>query len=433
VEVPDVHYTRGGEVSIAYQVVGRGPVDLVFVPFLGNLISPWEEPRWRAFYERLASFSRLILLDKRGTGLSDRPRGAPTLEAQMDDVRAVLDAVGSERAVLVGAHQGGQMCALFAATYPERTAALVLYNTVSRSDLSQDERAAHLREIRECWGERAFLDGMAALNPSVDSEPYRAWFATFQRLAVSPSSAGAFWRMWYETDICDVLPAIRVPTLVLGRQELEAAREIAGLIPGAQLVEAAGDDFAIWANDDAAREIERFLSGTAPAVVPDRVLATVLFTDIVGSTRLSAELGDARWRDLLSAHQGATRRELARFRGVEIDAVGDGFFASFDGPARAIACALELVERARALDVELRAGLHTGECELVNGKIAGLVVHIGARVAAIAEPGQVLVSSTVRDLVAGSGIEFEEAGEHELKGVPGTWPLFTVNTPNAAG
>ena len=425
---PDVHYARSGDVAIAYQVVGDGPVDLVFVPFFGNVRWAWEQPRLARFFGQLASWSRLILFDKRGTGLSDRPRTL-TLEAQMDDVRAVLDAVGSERAALLGAIQGSQLCALFAATYPERTRALVLYHPHAGPD---DLPAVALRspeEARERWGTRAYADEIVdKILPSLaHDEDLRRWFADYHRFAASPGAAAEFHRMLGDTDITDVLPTIRVPTLVAHRARWrDAAIRVAALIPGATVVQLAGDDSPIWAGEHVAPEIERFLAGSDQAPVPDTVLTTILFTDIVGSTERAVALGDREWRDLLARHHAAVRRELARFRGHELDTAGDGFFATFDGPARAIRCAQAIIAQVSELGLELRAGLHTGECELHDGKPAGVAVSVGSRVAGEAAPGQVVVSGTVRDLVAGSGIEFEDVGTRALKGVPGEWHLYAV-------
>lgn len=426
--IPDVRYARSGDVAIAYQVVGTGPVDLVFVPFFGNLRWAWEQPLICRFYERLASFSRLILFDKRGTGLSDRPRTL-TLETQMDDIRAVLDAVGSERARLLGAIQGSQLCALFAATYPERTRELVLYHPhAAPSDLPRVARRT-AEEARDRWGTREFADAnTSAIVPSfAGDDAMRRWFADYYRFAASPAAAAEFYRMLGDTDISDVLPTIRVPTLVLHRARWrDSARRVAALIPEATAVQLPGDDSPIWIDDRAAAEVERFVAGRREVPVPDTVLTTILFTDIVGSTERAAELGDRAWRDLLSRHHAVVRRELARFRGQELDTAGDGFFATFDGPARAIRCAQAIIANVGELGLSLRAGLHTGECELHDGKPAGIAVSVGSRVAGEAGAGQVVVSGTVRDLVAGSGIEFDDIGARGLKGVPGEWRLHAV-------
>ena len=438
-EPPEIQYARSGDVAIAYQVVGDGPVDLVYVPLNLSIAVSWEQPVVAEFYERLATSSRLILLDKRGTGISDRPRALPTLESQMDDVRAVLDAVGSEQAVLFGGLHGAQMCALFAATYPERTSALILYNAVIRVQMTPDERRAWLRQIRGTWGSEASIDRLLQQNyPSHADDPeFKRWYARAVRISASPGSAYEFLRTFVEGDIGDVLQAIRVPTLVMYRRDIETAagivrdlaeqsQTLAGSLPNAQLVPIAGLDVAPYAGSEVVVEVERFLSAPEAPHVPDRVLATVLFTDIIGSTEQAARLGDHGWRELLTTHRRAVRRELARFRGEEVDTAGDGFFATFDGPARAIECARAILTAAAEDGLELRAGLHTGECEIADGKVAGLAVHIGARVAAVAGGGEILVSRTVKDLVAGSEVEFDDRGARELKGVPGEWHLFAV-------
>jgi pimeloyl-ACP methyl ester carboxylesterase len=442
VEIPDVKYARSGDVAIAYQVVGEGPLDLVFVMgWVSHLDYFWEEPLFARFLRRLASFSRLILFDKRGTGLSDRVPSdqLPTLEERMDDVRAVMDAVGSKRAALMGISEGGPLCALFAATYPERTAALVMFGTYARRIEAPDypwapsaeEHERFLEEVESGWGGPVGLAGRA---PSlVDDERFRRWWSTYLRMSVSPGAAVALTRMNSQIDVRGVLPTIGVPTLIIHRTgdrtlSVEGARYMAERIPGAKLVELPGEDHLPFVGDqDGVLEaIEEFLTGTRQAVEVDRVLATVLFTDIVDSTRRAAELGDRRWRELLEAHHDEVRRELERYRGHEVDTAGDGFLATFDGPARAIRCACAARERVRALGIELRVGLHTGECELLGEKVRGIAVHTGARVLGEAGPGEVLVSSTVKDLVAGSGIVFEDRGVHELKGVPGEWRLYAV-------
>jgi class 3 adenylate cyclase len=428
VEPPEVRYARSGDVAIAYQVVGDGPVDLVFTPFLGNVRHAWDLPLYVRFFEQLASFSRLILFDKRGTGLSDRPR-VLTLETQMDDIRAVLDAVGSKRAALLGGVQGSQLSALFAASYPERTRALVLYNPHASSADAPLAPPRSAEEARERWGtDELCAEIVRTIVPShADDETVMRWYADYMRYAASPGAAAEFFRMVLDTDISDVLPTIRVPTLVIYRaRRADAGRRVASLIPGARVVQVGGNDFPLWADDEVAPQIESFLSGREEAPVPDSVLTTVLFTDIVGSTERAADLGDRAWRDLLARHHSAVRRELTHFRGEELDTAGDGFFATFDGPARAIRCAQAIVAGVGELGLELRAALHTGECELHDGKPAGIAVNIGARVAAEAPPGEVLVSSTVKDLVAGSGIEFEDRGLRALKGIPGEWRLYAV-------
>jgi class 3 adenylate cyclase len=433
-DVPEIHYTRSGDVAIAYQVVGQGAFDLVFVPTFANLVFPWLNKDWKSFYERLASFARLIMLDKRGTGLSDRPRDLGSLEARMDDIRAVLDAVGAERAVLVGAGGGGQPCAMFAATYPERTRALVLVNTPARGvktedypyGLEPDAWREQLREIRESWGERDYFARQARMaNPRADDE-FVEWFVTCQRFNASPGAALNFYRALGETDLRDVLASVSVPTLVLhGPAQRDEMLDVARRIPDARSV-ALSADTLIETFEDIARETRAFVEGAQPNEVPESVLATVLFTDLVGSTERAATLGDRAWRDLLTRHHEDVRRELAFFRGEEVDSAGDGFFCRFDGPARAIACARAIVGGARERELDVRAGIHTGECEVMGEKLAGISVVTGARVSAIADPGEVLVSQTVKDLVAGSGFGFIDRGEQELKGVPGIWRIYAV-------
>jgi class 3 adenylate cyclase len=441
-DAPAVRYARSGEVNIAYQVVGEGAIDLVVIPiWVSHLEYAWEEPSLARFYRRLASFSRLVLLDKRGTGLSDRPGDGAlqTLEERMDDVRAVLDAVGSEQAALFGMHDGGTMAALFAATYPERTLALTAFGMFARRlrapgyehGWEAGRRQEWIREIEQTWGGAV---GLAEVAPSVAGDPrFERWWATYLRLGASPGAAVALARMNDEIDIRDVLPAIHVPTLLLHRVDdrrvgVAEARAIAEAIPAARLVELPGADHLPWVGDQDAvlDELEEFLTGARRAPDPHRILATVLFTDVVGSTERAVELGDRRWRELLERHDAHVRRELAHWHGREVDKAGDGFLASFDGPARAIRCALAIREAVGMLGLDLRAGVHTGECEVEDGRLTGIAVHIGARVAALAAPGEVLVSSTVKDLVAGSGIAFEDRGEHELKGIPGTWRLYAV-------
>ena len=441
-EVPDVRYARSGDYAIAYQVLGDGPVDLAFAPFMLSAMFTRYVPLAEGFYQRLAAFSRLILFDKRGTGASDRPPTPPTLEAQMDDVRAVLDAVGSERAALFGSGHGGQMCALFAATYPERTSALILYNTWPRLPGTRKEHEADRRMIGERYGLSETIDQelRSQYPPAVVDEAFLYWMAMATRATVSPSGAVDFETTLMEADITDVLPAIRVPTLVLVRRpppdperpsiwssdDRGHLEQVASIVPGAKLVVPPGSAQSPFVGDEVTEEVRRFLSVPLSRPVSDRVLATVLFTDIVGSTERLAELGDQRWRELLAEHRSDVRRELQRFSGQELDTAGDGFFASFDGPARAIVCAQAAVASAARLGLDVRAGLHTGECEREDGKLTGIAVHIGARISALAGPGEVLVSRTVKDLVAGSGIEFEDRGEHVLKGVPGDVHIFAV-------
>jgi class 3 adenylate cyclase len=434
---PETRYAKSGDVSIAYQVTGEGPIDLVLVPgFVSHLELDWADPRHAHFLRRLASFSRLIRFDKRGTGLSDRPGGLPDLETRMGDVRAVMDTAGSERAVLFGYSEGGPMSVLFSATYPEMTSALVLYGTYAkRQDPDEEypwvqtpeEREAYAKQVEEDWGWEA---DMRRMCPGAD-EAMARWWAARARAAASPGAARDLILMNSLIDIRPILPTIQAPTLVMHRtgdldSRVDEGRYVASHIPGARFVELAGDDHVPWIDaDQVVDEIEEFVTGVRPAPEPDRVLATVLFTDLVESTKRAAELGDRRWRELLEAHNAAVRSELGRFRGLEVDTAGDGFLATFDGPARAIRAACAIRDGVRQLGLDLRAGLHTGECELADGKVRGIAVHTGARVAAHAGPGEVLVSSTVRDLVAGSGIAFEERGERELKGL-GIWRLYSV-------
>jgi class 3 adenylate cyclase len=447
VTAPETRCAQSGDIHIAYQVVGDGPVDVVYVsPGMQHVEHIWESPPQARFLSRLASISRLLLFDKRGTGMSDRVVGTPTLETRMDDIRAVMDAAGSERALLLGAGDAGPLCALFAATYPERTIALVLFNSAPRFVRSPElplleTRAAQERrldELRRRWGEPAFQEErLREGNPSATLEERQSIGRVF-RLSVSPGAAADYFRMFLDVDVRDVLPSIRVPTLVLYRSEIAVApmqstgRYLAERIPGARLVALPGADMAAPLGDQERlfAELELFLAqvveGKAWQAEPDRVLATVLFTDIVGATARAAKLGDRGWRKLLEKHHDAVRAQLGRFRGLELDTAGDGFFATFDGPARAIHCGWAIRQNLAELDLEVRAGLHTGECELLDGKMGGIAVHIGARVASLAQPGEVLVSSTVKDLVAGSGIEFEDRGDVTLKGVPDQWRLYAV-------
>jgi len=440
VGTPETRYTRSGDVNIAYQVFGEGRLDLVYVMgWVTNLEAFWQEPSVARFFQRLASFSRLILFDKRGTGLSDRVpiKELPTLEQRMDDVRAVMDAAGSDRAALFGVSEGGPMSVLFAATYPERTSALVLYGSYAKRLRDPTYPWAPTREERDNWydllerGWGGVVD-IGTMAPNADPH-FREWWARYLRMSASPGAALALGRMNAEIDIRDVLPSIRVPTLILHRtgdldMDVGGARYMASRIAGAKYIELPGDDHLPFVGDQEQilDEIEEFLTGARRQADLDRVLATVLFTDMVGSTERSAALGDKGWRDLLEAHNRVMREELDRFRGREVDTAGDGFFATFDGPARAIRCACAMRDDLARLGIEIRAGLHTGECELVGDKVRGISVHIGSRVASLAGPGEVLVSSTVKDLVAGSGLEFKDRGVHTLRGVPGEWRLFSV-------
>jgi class 3 adenylate cyclase len=443
-DTPEVNYARSGDVSIAYQVVGSGPVDVLFVPFLINLVWAWEQPIFVDFCSRLAEFSRLILLDKRGTGLSDRPKDLPGFETRMDDLRAVMDAAGSEKAALLGAGSpGGQLCVVFAATYPERVQALILQNTWPRVVASPDfpygdsmeEWHRKVREARNSWGSREYQrEELRKFFPSyVDDPVFEQWHVNHERLAASPGAAAWFMRVLMETDITEVLPTISVPTLMLchGRWR-DGCAYLAERIPNCEIVELTAPDVSVYADTQVPEEVERFLSEGRVDTAPERVLTTVLFTDIVDSTSRAAELGDKQWRDLVEAHNAIVRAQLARYSGREIRSTGDGSFATFDGPARAIACAHKTVSAAGDLGLDIRAGIHTGEVEIAGDRVEGIAVHMGARVAAEAGPCEVTVSSIVRDLAAGSGIDFEDRGDHTLKGVPGKHRLFAARLSERA-
>ena len=433
--VPKTQYAKSGDVRIAYQVVGEGPFDLVFVPgFISNLDVAWEEPYRARVWTRLAAFARLIMFDKRGTGLSDRAVGVPTLEERMDDVRAVMDAVGSQQAALFGISEGGAMSVLFAATYPERTRALVLYGTYGHFSswvVPPDKIDAALDRMEKNWGTG---DSIHLFAPSVASdETYKLSWARFERLGASPSAVVALMRMNSEIDIRPILPSIRVPTFIIHRQgdvrvNVEAGRFMARQIPNAKYLELPGSDHALWTGEterilDA---VEEFLTGSRSEIESDRVLATVLFTDIVNSTKRAETIGDRAWHDVLDRHNALVRREISRHRGHEVRTMGDGFLATFDGPARSIRCALAINEGVEALGLQVRAGLHTGEVEMADDDLSGIAVHIAARVATMAKPGQVLVSNTVRDLVAGSNIRFHDEGSHSLKGLTESVRLFAA-------
>ena len=433
----DTHYARSGDLRIAYQVVGEGPLDLVFVPgFISNLDLSWDEPAMAHFLSRLSAFSRLILFDKRGTGLSDRLGDLPTLEERMDDVRAVMDAAGSKRAALFGISEGGAMSMLFAATYHERTQALILYGTYADFHtwvLPTDRFEAFLETIDRSWGKGESLSVFAPSRTA--DERFKRWWARFERSGASPSAVITLMRMNSQIDVRHVLPAIRVPTLVLHRSgdtrvNVEGGRYLAANIPGARYVEFPGTDHVLWAGDvdPVADEIEEFLTGTHGQVEPDRVLATVLFTDIVNSTRIAEAMGDRGWRTLLDEHDRIVRKELDRYRGREVKTLGDGFLATFDGPARAVRCARALIDALRPLKLNVRCGVHTGEIEVSGEDIGGIAVHIAARIAALADGGDVLVSRTVRDLVAGSNLPLKERGDFVLKGLSERMPLYVVAT-----
>jgi pimeloyl-ACP methyl ester carboxylesterase/class 3 adenylate cyclase len=442
IDVPETRYARTADgVHVAYQVVGQGPVDVVFVMgWVTNVEAMWEEPAFARFLRRLATFSRLILFDKRGVGLSDRVHEdrLPDLETRMDDVRAVMDAVGSQRAVVFGVSEGGPMSMLFAATYPERTIALLLYGTVAdftaREPDYKGDREAYLRRTEEVWGTKEWAEAEVRSwgAPGHETDEHLvAWLASYMRRSASPGAAVALERMNRQINATQALASIHVPTLVIARTDdldfrIEQVREMAERIAGAQLVELPGNIHFPWVGpqDQILDEVERFVVslGRIEAEL-DRALATVMFTDVVGSTERAAELGDRGWKRLAEEHHRLVRGQLARFRGAEVDTAGDGFLATFDGPARAVRCAQSIVRAVAALGIEVRAGVHTGEVESIDGKVGGLAVVIGARVGALAGPSEVLVSQTVKDLVAGSGLAFEDAGEHELKGVPDRWRL----------
>ena len=428
----EIKYARNGGVAIAYQVVGEGDVDLVYVPdFVSNLVYGWEYPPWRDFYLRLARSFRLILFDKRGTGISDHGGQFATLETRMEDLHAVLDAAGSANPVVFGTHEGSGMAVMFAASYPERTRALVLFHALAKGEgIESEPIQQELARLRDGWGTQEWCDELLKSGcPSLaDDEEARRWFARSLHVGASPAVAYALNRAFNDTDLRDVLPAVRVPTLLLYRRGFETETiDVASRISGARTMRVSGDDYLeIFLSPDIVDEIERFVAGEEAPSVPESVLATVMFTDIVGSTDHAARIGDRAWRDLLGRHHAIIRRELSRYRGHERDTAGDGFFATFDGPARAIRAAQAIIAGVRTLDLEARIGIHVGECELHDDKLAGLAVVIGSRVASNAGAGEVLVSQTVRDLVAGSGIGLTDRGAHELKGIPGSWQLYAV-------
>jgi class 3 adenylate cyclase/pimeloyl-ACP methyl ester carboxylesterase len=442
-EVPETRYAKSGDVNIAYQVVGDGPFDLIHVPpFVSNLELQWEDPAERRYFERLASFSRLIMFDKRGTGLSDRVAVA-TLEERMDDLRAVMDDVGSERAAVYGGSEGGALSLLFATTYPERVSALVLYGAYPRMTWAPDYPDGvpeeiwdeGLKHLEEQWG-RGLEGGLPlwALTPGRADDPaWRRAHGRWERLSASPGAAVAIQKMIRAIDVRHLLSAIRVPTLVVYRTadiaHASGSRYLGAHIPGTKVVELPGDEYFPYLGDQDAilDEIEEFLTGVRPAPVPDRALATVLFTDIVSSTTRAAALGDAEWTRVLDQHDSLAAREVDRHRGRRIKTTGDGMLATFDGPARGVRCAQAICKTVGSLGIEVRAGLHTGEIELRGDDVGGIAVHIGQRVSGLAGPGEVLVSSTVKDLVAGSGIAFADRGSHVLKGVPDEWRVFAAH------
>ena len=438
--IPTTRYAKAGDVNIAFQTTGSGDADVVFVPgWVSHIEYAWEEPSFAPFLQRIASFSRLILLDRRGTGLSDPVDNLPTLEERMEDILAVMDAAGSERAFLFGISESGPMCQLFAATYPERSAGLILCNTFARAAYADDYpwgiRTEQMEEwqnlIDAHWGE-GITPKIFALSRADDAEFVKSW-GTFERRAVSRGAMRKILGMIWDTDSRDILPSIRVPTLVVHRQgdkaiPIEGGRYLADNIPTAKLVELPGEDHFPWVGDTDSilNEVENFVVGSTEIIEASRVLATVMFLDIVASTEHLSKLGDRGWRELLKKFYSTIRFEISRFRGIEMDNAGDGFFATFDGPARAIRCARSARDSVKDLGIEIRSGLHTGECEVLDDKVSGIAVHIGARICGLANANEVLVSRTVKDLVAGAGLSFEPRGAHELKGVADQWELFAA-------
>jgi class 3 adenylate cyclase len=437
---PETRYARSGGLHIAYQTFGDGPLDILWVPtWIWEGEHVWEEPSIARLFKRVGNFGRLITFDRRGSGLSDSVEGAPTLEEQMDDVVAVLDAVGAEEVVPFAQLEAGAMACLFAATHPERTRALVLYEATPRMTkapdydwpLSKEEREVHVEQLRENWGSGEWI---SALSRKAPNDRLKQWAGRLERLAASPGTAVAFYRMHSEVDVRPVLPSIQAPTLVLHRPgdqyiDIRHSLYLAEHIPGARMVELSGHDTLLFTGDqdELLAEVEEFLTGARHAPDPERILATVMFSDNVDSTLRAAELGDRRWRDLLESMEESVGRELARFRGRAVKSMGDGFLATFDGPARGIRCATAVRDAAHSqFGIEIRTGLHTGEVEVMGNDLGGIAVHIGARVGSAARGGEVLVSNTVKDLVVGSGIAFEDRGEQELKGVPGSWRLWAV-------
>jgi pimeloyl-ACP methyl ester carboxylesterase len=437
---PRTQYAKCGGLNIAYQVIGEGPLDVIFVPgWVSNIDFAWTSPRLAHVFERLSSFARLILFDKRGTGLSDRNVGFPTLEDRMEDVHAVMDAAGSRRAALIGTSEGGNMSMLFAATYPDRTVALVLHGCFAKGVWAEDYPWAKTREetekelaaIERDWGGPFDLSNASPSLANDESE--REWAATYLRNAASPSDAIALWRWNNEIDVRDILPSIHVPTLILHRSgdrwvKIEEGRYLAEHIKGANYVELPGNDHVIWAGDTdrVLEEIEEFLTGVRPPKASERVLLTVLFTDIVGSTSMAAELGDRRWKELLQRHDDAVRAELRRHDGMEVKTTGDGFLVAFYRPTRAIQCANAIQGRMAGLGLKIRAALHIGECEKRGQELSGIAIHLASRLLDHAQAGDVVASRTVKDLVVGAGITFEERGEATLRDIPGTWQIFSI-------
>ena len=438
---PVTQYARSGDVHVAYQAFGDGPINLVLVPgFVSNVENYWDQPDFARFLTRLASYARVVTFDKRGTGGSDRVSELPGLDVRMDDLRAVMDAAGIEQAALLGISEGAPLSILFAATYPHRCRALVLYGSFSRFSywFATDEAlAAFFGYVETAWGTGGSIQKFAPSR--ANDAAFQRWWGRNERLGASPAAVTALMRMNSQIEIGSVLPAVRVPTLVIHRTgdqvvNVAGGRDVAAKIPGARLAEFPGSDHLFYVGesaDDISDTIEEFLTGARGSAVADRVLATVLFTDIVGSTEKAASLGDRRWRALLDDHHAMVRGILTRFRGHEVKTTGDGFLATFDGPARGVRCARAIADEVRSLGIDIRAGLHTGECEIIGDDVGGIAVHIGARVAALAGAGEVLVSSTVKDLVAGSGLRFGSRGVTPLKGVPGEWQIFAAESSHS--
>ncbi len=431
-------YAKSGDVHIAYQAFGDGPINLVLVPgFVSNVETYWEQPDFARFLTRLAGYARVVTFDKRGTGGSDRVSELPGLDVRMDDLRAVMDAAGMDQAVLLGISEGAPLAILFAATYPERCRSLALYGSFSRFSYwfpTEEALASFFGYVESAWGTGGSIQRFAPSRAS--DAAFQRWWGRNERSGASPAAVTALMRMNSQIEISGVLPAVRVPTLVIHRTEdqvvsIEGGRDVAAKIPGARLAEFTGTDHLFYVGDNAddiADTIEEFFTGSRGSAVIDRVLATVMFTDIVGSTEKAAALGDRRWRALLDDHHAMIRRILTRFRGREVKTTGDGFLATFDGPARGVRCASAIANEIKSLGIDIRAGLHTGECEMIGDDVGGIAVHIGARVAALAGAGEVLVSGTVKDLVAGSGLSFSNRGAAALKGIPGEWQIFAAGS-----
>lgn len=429
-------YAKNGDINVAYQVFGEGDVDLVFVPgFISHIENYWDEPRFAQWLRRLGSFSRVILFDKQGTGLSDRSSKLPGMDERMDDVGAVMDAAGVEQAAIFGISEGGSLATLFAASHPDRSQALILYGAFAQFKSwfpTQEALEGLFQYIDSAWGSGESLPMFAPTMK--DDLAMKEWWGKFERLGASPGAAKTIMRMNSQIDITDILPSVKVPTLIIHRRDdvtvnVEGGRLLAERIPNAKYVELSGVDHLPAVGENPNRildEMAQFLTGELRPIETERILATVLFTDIVDSTKRAVELGDRQWRDLLERHHSLVRGELKRFRGQEIDTAGDGFFATFDGPARGIRCACAIRDAVSSLGLTIRAGLHTGECEVLGEKVSGIAVHIGARVMNKADTSEVLVSSTVKDLVAGSGLNFNDRGKYALKGIPGEWRLFLV-------